>query len=65
MKPVPYVDKVSVEEHVGLLDELGRLPLGEQQVAPLVQQRRVQDLGSGVCKAGNDFIFPYVTGCKV
>ena len=57
MKPVANVDKVSVEEHVCLLDELGRLPLGEQQVAPLVQQRRVQDLGGGVWRAGN--------GCKL
>ena len=47
-EPVANVDKVSVEEHVCLLDELGRLPLGEQQVATLVQQSRVQDLGGGV-----------------
>ena len=41
--PVSYVDKVPVEEHVGLLDELARLALGVEHHAALVQQRRIQN----------------------
>ena len=46
--PVPDVDEVPVEEHVGFLDELCGLALGEKQVATLVEERGVEDLGGGI-----------------
>ena len=46
--PVPDVDEVPVEEHVGLLDELCGLALGEKQVAALIEERGIEDFGVGI-----------------